>query len=41
MHAERAGYYANQIGGYKAFVPKPLPPDPSIHLDDEHTHDTE
>jgi Fic family protein len=31
----RAGYYTKQIGGYKAFVPKPLPPDPAIQLDDE------
>ncbi|HEX6555846.1 MAG TPA: Fic family protein [Ktedonobacteraceae bacterium] len=31
----RAGKYISQIGGYKAFVPKPLPPDPPIHLDDE------
>lgn len=31
----RAGNYANQIGGYQAFVPKPLPPDPSIQLDNE------
>ena len=31
----RAGNYANQIGGYKAFVPKPLPPDPPIQLDNE------
>ncbi len=31
----RAGSYINQIGGYKAFVPKPLPPDPPIQLDNE------
>ena len=31
----RAGNYVSQIGGYKAFVPKPLPPDPPIHLDNE------
>ncbi len=30
---DRAGSYTNQIGGYKTFVPKPLPPKPSIHLD--------
>ena len=31
----RAGDYVSQIGGYKAFVPKPLPPDPPIQLDRE------
>src|SRR5260370_4671898 len=31
----RAGSYVSQIGGYKAFVPKPLPPDPPIQLDNE------
>jgi Fic family protein len=31
----RAGNYVSQIGGHKAFVPKPLPPDPPIHLDNE------
>ena len=31
----RAGYYRTQIGGYQAFVPKPLPPNPSIQLDNE------
>lgn len=31
----RAGDYASQIGGYKAFVPKPLPPEPPIRLDSE------
>jgi len=35
MNTYRAGKYASQIGGYKAFVPKPLPPDPPIQLDDE------
>lgn len=29
----RAGSYANQIGGYEAFIPKPLPPNPPILLD--------
>ncbi len=32
---DRAGNYVSQIGGYKAFVPKPLPPDPPIRLDSE------
>lgn len=31
----RAGEYVNQVGGYKAFVPKPLPPEPPIQLDNE------
>ncbi|HEX6477658.1 MAG TPA: Fic family protein [Ktedonobacteraceae bacterium] len=31
----RAGSYVSQIGGYKAFVPTPLPPDPPIQLDNE------
>jgi Fic family protein len=31
----RAGDYLTQIGGYRAFVPKPLPPDPPIQLDNE------
>ena len=35
MQSSRAGAYINQVGGYKAFVPKPLPPDPPIQLDDE------
>ena len=35
MNTHRAGNYINQIGDYKAFVPKPLPPDPPIQLDDE------
>jgi Fic family protein len=32
---ERAGNYVAQIGGYKAFTPKSLPPQPPIHMDDE------
>ncbi len=31
----RAGRYIRQIGGYRAFVPKPLPPSPPLHVDDE------
>src|SRR6266567_1763971 len=38
MDTHRAGNYASQIGGYKAFVPKPLPPDPPIQLDNEMVH---
>jgi len=35
MNMNRAGSYINQIGGYKAFIPKPLPPDPPVQLDEE------
>src|ERR1700738_5030610 len=35
MHFNRAGNYVSQIGGYRAFVPKPWPPEPPIHLDSE------
>ena len=28
----RAGRYADQAGGYRAFIPNPLPPDPPIEL---------
>ena len=31
----RAGNFAKQAGGYEAFIPKPLPPDPPIKYDDE------
>lgn len=31
----RAGRYITQIGGYKAFIPKLLPPDPPIQRDEE------
>lgn len=31
----RAGNYVSQIGGYKTFVPNPLPPHPPIKLDIE------
>jgi Fic family protein len=37
-HQNRAGSYVSQIGGYKAFVPEPLPPVPPIQLDDEMLH---
>jgi Fic family protein len=35
INDDRAGSYVSQIGGYKAFVPKPLPPDPPIRLEGE------
>src|SRR5882757_1515117 len=31
----RAGEYVLQIGGYKAFIPNKLPPDPPIQVDSE------
>ena len=31
----RAGRYVSQPGGYRAFLPAPLPPDPPIALDEE------
>lgn len=33
----RAGRYVKQLEGYRAFIPAPLPPDPSIHMDAELT----
>lgn len=33
--ADRAGTYIHQPTGYRAFSPKPLPPDPPIAIDDE------
>jgi Fic family protein len=32
---DRAGRYINQSTGYRAFIPKPLPPEPPIQFDDE------
>lgn len=34
-YKKRAGSYIQQNSGYKAFIPKPLPPDPEIEYDDE------
>jgi len=33
--SQRAGVYVSQPTGYKAFVPKSLPPDPPLAIDDE------
>lgn len=33
--APRAGRYVTQLEGYKAFIPKPLPPVPPVDYDDE------
>lgn len=34
-HINRTGKYFKQLNGYRAFIPKPLPPDPPLRLDDE------
>jgi Fic family protein len=31
--SDRAGHYANQPTGYRAFIPATLPPDPSLRMD--------
>lgn len=31
----RSGNYIKQLEGYKAFIPKPLPPEPNVKLSDE------
>ena len=35
MPEGRSGRYVKQPGGYKAFIPSPLPPSPKINMDDE------
>lgn len=30
----RAGRYVRQLGGYRAFIPSPLPPNPPVQIDD-------
>jgi Fic family protein len=35
MDAGRAGTYIRQRDGYRAFIPKPLPPDPPLIIDQE------
>jgi Fic family protein len=35
MDKNRAGIYITQPKGYKAFIPKPLPPNPELDLDNE------
>ena len=34
----RSGEFAPQPGGYRVFVPKPLPPEPPIYMDEEMIH---
>ena len=38
MRRDRAGVYTNQVGGYKAFISRSLPPDPAIQFDAEMIH---
>jgi len=38
LYKNRSGEYQPQPGGYRAFIPKPLPPDPPIVMDEELTH---
>lgn len=35
LETSRAGQYIEQVEGYKAFIPKPLPPTPEIMMDQE------
>jgi len=35
LEASRAGQYVEQLEGYKAFIPNPLPPVPGIIMDQE------
>ncbi|HET8906165.1 MAG TPA: Fic family protein [Ktedonobacterales bacterium] len=35
MNGHRAGQYVRQLPGYRAFIPKPLPPHPPIQMDGE------
>lgn len=37
-YTNRTGQYQPQTGGYRAFITKPLPPDPPIVMDEELTH---
>lgn len=34
LQPQRAGAYIRQVSGYRAFIPKPLPPDPPLTFDD-------
>lgn len=38
MIESRMGITVRQKGGYQAYIPKPLPPDPPVHFDDELHH---
>lgn len=33
--SDRAGVYTPQVGGHRAFIPRPLPPDPALAIDGE------
>ena len=34
-HTDRSGTYVRQLGGYRAFIPAPLPPDPPVEITGE------
>jgi Fic family protein len=34
-HTRRTGHHVQQAGGYRAFIPKPLPPEPPVTMDEE------
>jgi len=34
-HSGRSGHYQSQSTGYRAFIPKPLPPEPPVHIGPE------
>lgn len=36
--SDRTGEYIPQPGGYRVFIPKPLPPDPPVRMDEEMIH---
>ncbi len=38
MIESRMGVTVRQKGGYQAYIPKPLPPEPPVHFDDELHH---
>src|SRR5271156_2893902 len=33
--SDRAGRYVRQASGYSAFIPRPLPPEPALAIDDQ------
>ncbi len=35
LESQRAGRYIEQAGGYRAFIPNSLPPDPPVVIDPE------
>lgn len=37
LRVMRSGEFVKQVGAYRAFVPKPIPPDPPVQMDQEMT----